>query len=47
LLTLGIQGTSGSSVNGVLPSECAVPGGALFYTLSGTGASSQLYWQTG
>ena len=46
LLTLGGP-ASGGSVPGIMPSLVAVNGGALFYTLSGTGASAQIYSQSG
>lgn len=45
-LTLGAP-ASGGSVPGIMASLVAINTGALFYTLSGTGASAQLYSQTG
>lgn len=46
LLTL-VAPASGGTVPGIMPSLVAVNGGASFYTLSGVGASAQIYYQTG
>lgn len=45
LLTLG--GAAGVNAGGVLPSFSAVKNKFMHYTLSGTGATAQIYWQTG
>ena len=45
LMTLGAA--IGANAGGVLPSFSVVKAGFIHYTMAGTGATGQIYWQTG